>query len=215
MSKIFFGNMLIFLRLKSIIWKYYFKLFGMNINGKIKIWKKPLIRGYLNKITIGDNCSFDEFIRIIVNKEGKIEIGNNTLISSNVNINAGYSKVIIGNNTMIASNTYIINSDHDINDTLSVKKSKHITKDIIIEDNVWIGSNCTILKGVTIMEGAIVGAGSVVTKDLAPYSINFGNPCTYRKNRFSNEVLKKKLIDEGYCLEKINNIINKRSSMEK
>jgi acetyltransferase-like isoleucine patch superfamily enzyme len=39
-----------------------------------------------------------------------------------------------------------------------------------------IGSGATILCRVTIGEGAIVGAGSVVTRNVRPYTIVWGNP---------------------------------------
>jgi len=39
-----------------------------------------------------------------------------------------------------------------------------------------IGANATILPGISIGEGAMVGAGSVVTKNVPPHSVVFGNP---------------------------------------
>lgn len=39
-----------------------------------------------------------------------------------------------------------------------------------------IGANATILPGVTIGPSAMVGAGAVVTRDVPPYAIAFGNP---------------------------------------
>lgn len=39
-----------------------------------------------------------------------------------------------------------------------------------------IGANATILPGVTIGENAFVGAGSVVTRDVPPATLVFGNP---------------------------------------
>ena len=55
---------------------------------------------------------------------------------------------------------------------------------ITIEDDVWIGANSLILDGVTIRTGSVIGAGSIVTKSTKPYSINFGSPATFYKNRF-------------------------------
>lgn len=207
MSKLYFGIKLLHIRLKSLIIIIFLKIFGLKCGIKTQFYKRPIISGYLNKIKIGNNCSLHEGIRIVVNKEGNLSIGENTLISSNVNINAGMGNIRIGNNTMIASNTYIINNDHDVFDNLSVRFSGHLTKSIIIEDNVWIGANVTILKGITIGEGAIIGAGSVVTKDVLPYSINFGNPCKFFKYRFSKEELTNKLNNYKYDNEKINKLI--------
>ena len=44
-------------------------------------------------------------------------------------------------------------------------------------DDVWIASNATINPGVTIGDGAVIGSGSVVTKDIAPNTLAYGNPC--------------------------------------
>lgn len=151
---------------------------------------------------------------MLVNKEGEINIGNNTLISTNCNINAGVGKISIGDNVMIAANSYIVNNDHEIYENLSPKLSGHITRDIVIEDNVWIGANCIILKGVKIHEGAIIGAGSIVTKDVNPYSVNVGNPCKTIKYRYNKDTLIEKLINDGASYEKINNIILKEVGVD-
>lgn len=203
MSKIYFGIMIMIVNIKSFFLINYYRFWGLCAGSKIKIWGKPTLIGYLNNIKIGNNCRLEQGINIIINKEGRLKIGNNTLVSTNVNINSGVANISIGNNVMIASNSYIINNDHDIYDKLSVKFSGHISKDIVIKDNVWIGANVTILKGVTIGEGAIIGAGSVVTKDIPPYSINVGSPCKYLKNRFDKKELLIKLKEENYDDERI------------
>ena len=46
----------------------------------------------------------------------------------------------------------------------------------LVKKGASIGANATILPGLTIGEGAMVGAGSVVTKDVPPGAIVFGNP---------------------------------------
>ncbi|MDY3360264.1 MAG: acyltransferase [Clostridium celatum] len=208
MSKVYFFSRIILIKIKSELIKIFFRIWGLNIGKKSVIWSVPTISGYLNKIVIGDECCIDQKVRIIVNKEGSLVIGNNTLISANVNLNSGVGNIKIGNNVMIAANSYIINNDHDIYGNLSPKKSGHITKDIIIEDNVWIGANCIVLKGVKIGEGAIIAAGSVVTKDIKPYSINVGSPCKTIKNRFDKNSLINKMEQEKYCESEIKRILD-------
>ena len=48
---------------------------------------------------------------------------------------------------------------------------------ITVGDDGWSASNVTGTPGVTIGEGAVIGSGSVVTKDVPPRTIAFGNPC--------------------------------------
>jgi acetyltransferase-like isoleucine patch superfamily enzyme len=45
-----------------------------------------------------------------------------------------------------------------------------------IQKGAQIGCNVTILPGVVIGEHSLIGAGSVVTKDIPPYSVAYGNP---------------------------------------
>ena len=45
-----------------------------------------------------------------------------------------------------------------------------------IKRGARIGVNVTILPGVTVGEYALVGAGSVVTKDVPPHAVVYGNP---------------------------------------
>lgn len=207
MSKIYFAIVLSLIKIKSLLWIIFYRIFGAKIAFSTRFEKKPFILGYLNNVTIGEKCSIHERVKMVVNKEGNIYIGNNTLISTNCNINAGVGNIYIGNNTMIAANSYIINNDHQIYENLSPKLSGHITRDIIIEDNVWIGANCIILKGVKIGEGAIIGAGSIVTKNVSPYSVNIGNPCKNIKFRFNKDILIEKLVSEGISYERIHNAI--------
>lgn len=47
-----------------------------------------------------------------------------------------------------------------------------------VEDGASIGANATILCGITIGESAMVGAGAVVTKDVPPHGLVYGNPAT-------------------------------------
>lgn len=208
-GKAYFALYLFYQNVISYIYRLIFILFGAKIGTNTKFANKPEICGYISKINFGNKCFIDKNVCFVVNKEGKIQIKNNTLISYNVIINAGVGSITIGENTMIAANTYIINNDHAISENLSVRNSSHITKDIVIGDNVWVGANCTILKGVNIGDGSIIGAGSVVTKNIPPYSIAFGVPCRVIKDRFERNLLIEKLRKSGYSSVEINNLLNK------
>ena len=45
---------------------------------------------------------------------------------------------------------------------------------------VGIGANATIVAGITIGDWAMIGAGSVVTRDVPPYALVYGNPARLR-----------------------------------
>ena len=122
---------------------------------------------YGGEITIGNNCYVGDLSRIW--SAEKIEIGNDVLISHNVNIidtNAHESDAL----------ERAINGREILKNGLPKEKGNVSSAPIIIHDNAWINFNSIILKGVTIGEGAIVAAGSVVTKDVPAFTLVAGNP---------------------------------------
>lgn len=58
-----------------------------------------------------------------------------------------------------------------------------------IKRGAQIGCNCTLRPGVTIGEYSLIGAGSVVTRDLPPHSLAYGNPARVVKK--TPEVIKR------------------------
>ena len=61
------------------------------------------------------------------------------------------------------------------------------SQSIWIGNNVWIGTNSVILPGVHIGDNSVIGAGSVVTKDIPPNVVAFGNPCRVQRSVFENK----------------------------
>ncbi|HEY9228019.1 MAG TPA: sugar O-acetyltransferase [Gemmatimonadaceae bacterium] len=52
---------------------------------------------------------------------------------------------------------------------------------ITIGDQVWLGAGSIVLPGVTIGAGATIGAGSLVTADVPPHCLAFGQPCRVQR----------------------------------
>ena len=162
-------------------------------------WNGGSVINYQNNnsnIQIGSNSVIEG--KLIVNPYGgKIKIGENCFLGYNSRIQSD-TGITIGNNVLISYNVNIIdNNAHEINYLQRRKSGKMILqegfhnikergdvlgKEIFIEDDAWISLNVIILKGVRIGKGAIVGAGSVVTKDIPPFTISVGNPATVVKN---------------------------------
>lgn len=97
------------------------------------------------------------------------------------------NKIEIGDNVLIASNVQLYTATHP------VELSQRLTSDwksgsgeyfcrtyalpIKIGDGCWLGGGVIVLPGVTIGNGCVIGAGSVVTKDIPGNSLAVGNPC--------------------------------------
>ncbi len=118
-------------------------------------------------------------------------IGENTIIHSHVWIG---EKVIIGDFCKIQAFSYIPDGV-TIGNYVFIGPGVIFTNDknppsygkgwqeTIVEDNVSIGANATILPGLILKKGCFIGAGSVVTKNIAPDEIWYGNPAKFVKYR--------------------------------
>lgn len=51
---------------------------------------------------------------------------------------------------------------------------------VTIGDHVWVTSDVTVLRGVRIGEHSVIGARSLVTEDVPPHSLAFGQPARLR-----------------------------------
>ena len=117
------------------------------------------------------------------------EFGKNITLGKKVFINAccrfqDNGGIEIGDETMIGSNVTIVTLNHDINPKTRINANP---KPVKIGKNVWIGSDCTILPGITIGNNSIIGAGSVVTKNVPDNVVVAGNPAKLIKEIIFDE----------------------------
>jgi maltose O-acetyltransferase len=105
-----------------------------------------------------------------------VEIGKNTCIYRNVNIDTGNGIVKIGENCVLTGCT-ILTHDASTNSHFGIDYGKpSLHKDVFIGNNCFIGYGAIILMGVKVGDRAIVGAGAVVSKNVPEYSVVVGNP---------------------------------------
>jgi len=135
---------------------------------------------------IGDR--FETGHHVVVREE--CEIGDDVSIWSNTVLDYGCR---IGNRVKIHANCYVAQYT-DICDDAFMAPGVTIANDLYpgqrasaavmsgpsIREGAQLGVNVTVLPYVVIGEGCLVGAGSVVTRDLPPGSVAFGNPATVR-----------------------------------
>lgn len=117
-----------------------------------------------------------------VTVENQCEIGEFTKIQAEAYITA-LSKV--GDRVFIAP-TVSTTNDNFMGRT--EERFKH-RKGATIKSRARIGGGAVLLPGVTIGEEAMVGAGAVVTRDVPPYKVAYGNPARVQRDTPSEQVL--------------------------
>jgi len=150
--------------------------------GDVRIGKKAIIREYsviYVNVTIGD---FLEMGHSSIIMEDNI-IGSHVVIGNNSCIDFGCK---IGDHVQIHNNIYIAQFT-ELEDNVLISPGVVTCNDMCptcteclkgptIREGAQIGGGVTILPRVTIGRRAVIGAGSVVTKDIQPEMIAYGNP---------------------------------------
>ena len=135
---------------------------GAEIGEGTKIWHFCHI---MPGAKIGKKCSIGQN----VNVGSRAIIGNGVKIQNNVSV---YDDVIIEDDVFCGPSCVFTNV---INPRAFIER-KHEYKRTVVKKGASIGANATIVCGVTIGEYALIGAGSVVTRDVPPYALVYGNP---------------------------------------
>ncbi|MCP4549098.1 MAG: N-acetyltransferase [bacterium] len=127
---------------------------------------------------------------VVIREEN--EIGDDFAVWNNTVIDYGCR---IGNGVKIHANGYIAQFT-EIHDNVFLAPGVTIANDMhpgcpqsaecmrgpIIEEGVHIGVNVTLLPMIRIGAGALIGSGAVVTRDVAPRTVVFGNPARETKS---------------------------------
>jgi len=127
-----------------------------------KIWHFVHVR---EKVKIGKNCTIGKSVYI----DTEVEIGDNVKIENFASLYKGVKvedEVFIGPAVTFTNDLY---PRAFLWDESRIGYTK-------IQRGASIGANATVICGVTIGEYALVGAGSVVTKDVPPFGLVYGNP---------------------------------------
>ena len=136
--------------------------------------------------------------------------GDKLIIGKFCQIAAGVEFVMNGaNHQMNAVSTFPFYTLEGWDMAAPLKKDLPLKGDTVIGNDVWIGQNAVIMPGVHIGDGAIIGANAVVASNIAPYTINVGNPCRTVKKRFDEKRIE---LREKFCwwdksIEEINKLI--------
>lgn len=122
------------------------------------------------EVEIGEGCSFNGLVRLLVHEPARITIGHNCLIGADVVVT--------------------VSDMHSILDATTGERVNP-ARDVAIADNVWLGYRAFVGKGARIGEGSIVGAQSFVSGLVEPRTLVAGQPARALRTgvRWSQELL--------------------------
>ena len=195
-------------KLNSLIWQLILKLNGIKVGRNFYIegviYLKLNGTRNLSKVEFGDNVnilgdidirtreegcifisdfvSFDNDVRLVAARSGKINIKKGCEIGKGSIFNAG-ADLCLEENILVGPYCLIQASNHGIKGKGDIKGQKYLHKPITIKKGSWIAANVVILPGTIVGKGSVIGASAIVTKNTKPNSINVGNPSRYIGNR--------------------------------
>jgi UDP-2-acetamido-3-amino-2,3-dideoxy-glucuronate N-acetyltransferase len=140
----------------------------VEIGSGTKIWHFSHI---MAGSSIGERCTLGQNVMI----GPHVRIGNRVKIQNNVSVYEGVEiedDVFCGP-SMVFTNVATPRSGTPRNRPEDFAPTR-------VSRGATLGANCTIVCGHTIGEYALVGAGSVVTSDVPPYALAYGNPARVR-----------------------------------
>lgn len=139
---------------------------GAEVGEGTKIWHFCHI---MTGSIIGINCNIGQNVII----SPGVTLGNNVKVQNNVSI---YTGVICEDDVFLGPSmvfTNVINPRSEIS-----RKNEY--KQTLVKKGASIGANATIVCGISIGEYAFIGAGAVVTKNVKPFELVYGNPAKHK-----------------------------------
>jgi len=150
------------------------------IGKNTKIWQFCVVLGGAQ---IGENCN------ICMN----VFIENNVVIGNNVTVKCG---VQLWDGLRVEDDVFIGPNVTFTNDLIPRSKQRHAEfLETILKRGASIGANSVVVAGRTIGEYALIGAGSVVTKDIPPHTVWYGNPARHKGYITKSGIL----LDNMFC----------------
>jgi len=119
-----------------------------------------------------------------------VHIGATTFVNANC-VFLDSAEIRIGANGLIAPGVQLLTATHPLRAADRIVPAAERTngrspyrtfaRPITIGNDVWIGAGTIVFPGVTIGDGATIGAGSLVTSDVPPNSLAYGQPCRVQR----------------------------------
>ena len=145
-----------------------------------------------DRIAIGSHVLVDDFV--FIDGRAGMTIGSWVHISMFASIHGG-GTARIGDFVNVAAGARLITGTDTFDGTALAgapvpDEFRAVDRGtIVLEDHVMLASNAVVLTDITIGEGAVIGAGSVVTADIPPWTVAFGQPARPQRDRPRERVL--------------------------
>lgn len=118
-------------------------------------------------VIIGSNCNIGDHAFV----ETRVIIGNNVTIKNGVSI---WEHVHVADNVFIGPNAVLTNDRAPRSRCADWRP-----EETWIEEGVSIGANATIVCGIRLGRRSLIGAGAVVTHNVPPHALVYGNPAKH------------------------------------
>jgi acetyltransferase-like isoleucine patch superfamily enzyme len=137
---------------------------GVSIGTGTRIWAFSHI---LSGATIGTDCNICDHTFI----EGGVTIGDRVTLKSGVYL---WDGLVVEDDVLIGPAAAFANDKRPRS-----RKCPEQYPETRLARGCSVGANATVLPGIRIGHWAMVGAGSVVTRDVADFSMVYGNPARF------------------------------------
>ncbi len=140
-----------------------------HVGAGTRIWRQVQVREHAH---IGETCNIGKGVYI----DAHVHIGSNVKIQNHVSVFEGVTLedgVFVGPHVCFTND--LLPRAITPDGKLKSVDDWEITP-TLVKYGASIGAGSVIICGITIGEFALIGAGSVVTRDVPPHALVFGNP---------------------------------------
>ena len=105
-----------------------------------------------------------------------VQIGSRNVIREYAQVHGGWKHMTsVGDDTFIMNQVYVAH-DCILDDGVTLASSVLLAGHVRVGANANLGLGTTVHQGLYVGRGAMVGMGSVVTRDVPPFAMAYGNP---------------------------------------